>query len=340
MSACSPGGRSYASSAAASPQFGAAAGTEEFAPAPEEPPMADQALPEMGGGDIVENPATAGGGMQPIAAQSRKIVMTANVNMETKDFDAGVDSIARLIEEAGGFVESSYVEGKSLYDERGARMARFTLRVPADGLTSLIDTFAQSFNITGTGQYGDDITDSYYDTQARINSLQIQQGQLLAMLEESAELQYLLEVRRELSNVQYELESLISSINRMDSQVSMSTVNVDLREVVEYEQLRNTPVSFSEELRMTVAESGENFVRFCRNALLVLIVMLPYLAILAVILFVIICIRRHKKRILKKQHTMLQNDLRVHPMPLPGTGEDRPESGKEDKPDSSANPED
>lgn len=269
-----------------------------------------------------ENIVTGGSGfggegsapVTQIAQDSRKIITTVNINMETKEFDAGVDSVTAIIEQFGGFVQNSYVEGKSLYDQRGVRTARFTLRVPADKLSDLLSAFGSTFNITSTDQSGDDITDSYYDTQAHLNSLKIQEEQLLRMLEQAAELQYLLEVQRELANVRYQIESLTSALSRMDSYVSMSTVNVHLQEVVEYEQLRNQPLSFGEEFAMTVRESMQMFADFCRGALLTLIMLLPYLLLLLVLLLFLLFLRRRSKRRRAKKLAKQQADFQLRTM--------------------------
>ena len=254
--------------------------------------------------------------IQDTAASSRKIITNVNLQMETKTFDSGVDSIAAIVEQFGGYVQSSYVEGKSLYYERGTRSARFTLRIPADRLGEMLSAFSSTFNITSTDQSGNDVTDQYFDIEARLNSLRVQEQQLLKMLEDSKELKYLIEVQKELSSVRYQIETLISSLNRMDSYVSMSTVNIYLSEVVEYEQLRNEPATFSAELRMTIRESADMFLRFCRNLLLAVIVFFPYLLILLALLFIILSIRRKRKRAVQKKLQQLQNDLHIHPLPV------------------------
>ena len=254
--------------------------------------------------------------LQDTAASSRKIITNVNLQMETKTFDNGVDSIAAIVEQFSGYVQSSYVEGKSLYHERGTRSARFTLRVPADRLSEMLSAFSSTFNITSTDQSGNDVTDQYFDIQARLNSLRVQEQQLLKMLEDSKELKYLIEVQKELSSVRYQIETLTSSLNRMDSYVSMSTVNIYLSEVVEYEQLRNEPATFSAELSMTIRESANMFLHFCRNFVLTVVVLFPYLLILLVLLFIILGIRRRKKRTAQQKLQQLQTDLHIHPLPV------------------------
>ena len=47
----------------------------------------------------------------PLANKNIKLIWTANLNMETLDFDSMIDSMNQSIADFGGYIESSYVEG-------------------------------------------------------------------------------------------------------------------------------------------------------------------------------------------------------------------------------------
>ena len=76
------------------------------------------------------------------------------------------------------------------------------------------------------------------------------------MLEGANELQYMLQIEETLADVRYQIESLYSTIQRYDSQVSMSTLNISLREVIEYKPVEQTPVTFAERVSKAFSDRG------------------------------------------------------------------------------------
>lgn len=287
--------------AAPAPAAAPAAGLNDFA-------VAEEAAMDMED-TLVESPATGGGGDGGIAGpavdpvvDSRKIIKNVNMQLQTLSFDSAVDSIARISESFGGYIQDSYVEGRDMYNERGTRTANFTIRIPSDALDSFVNSLGgDEFNVISKSQNSEDVTERYFDSKARLDALKVQEERLMAMLETAAELEYLLQVEKELMNVRYEIESLTSSLKRLDSYVSLSTVSVFLYEVVKYEPVENVPVTFGERISRAFAYSWESFSEFSQNFTVSLISVLPFLLLLLVIvLIVLLIIRRNGKRSVKK----------------------------------------
>jgi heme exporter protein D len=183
-----------------------------------------------------------------------------------------------------------------------------------------VDSVGGTFHITSKQQSGEDITDSYHDNEARLNSLRIQEERLLAMLESAEELQYLIEVQRELSDVQYQIDSYTSSKLRMENQVAMSTVYLYLSEVVEYDPVEPAPITFGQRLQQAAEEAFASFVDFLQGLILSIVWMSPFLIFLAmmigIILLIVIPANRKKRRLarqlreehLQKQQTQADED--------------------------------
>ena len=67
----------------------------------------------------------------------QKIIYSADVTVETLEFDKALDALDQMITELGGFAESANVSGNSRYGSDGAvqitdRAAYYTIRVPDD----------------------------------------------------------------------------------------------------------------------------------------------------------------------------------------------------------------
>lgn len=218
------------------------------------------------------------------STDTRKIVKTVALDLETKDFDKGVSEIEELTEAAGGYVELSYISGRSLY-EHGItlRSAEFTLRVPAAGLGDFTGALAGKFNVLSRKESSTDITDAYYDSKSQLDSLRLQEERLLAMLGEAGDLEYLLKLEDKLAEVRYKIDSLYQTIQRYDKAVEMATVNVTLSEVVEYQKVTEPPKTFGERLSQSFFDSWANFARSAQDFTVGLVYALPSILTLAAI---------------------------------------------------------
>ena len=192
---------------------------------------------------------------------NRKIITTFDINAETTDFDNSILSIPAAVEQYGGYIESSSVSGRSINDRKGynTRDAYFTLRIPSGSIHKFVAELGEKYNIVNTQEFSEDITDSYFDSKARLKSLEEQEKQLTALLEKGEELQYLLEVQREISHVRYQIESVYSQLQRMDQSVDFSTVRIYLQEVMIYQQVDPVPISFGERIRLALNDSVRSF---------------------------------------------------------------------------------
>lgn len=234
-----------------------------------------------------------------LTAESRKMVVTVDLALETMEFDAGLGEITALTDSMGGFVQDSYVQGINMNSRDQYRYASYTIRVPADKLRSFLDGLGSRFNVLHEQQSSSDISASYFDSTARLSSLRVQEERLIAILETATELKYILEIERELANVLYQIETITSAINRMDNSVSLATVTLSLQEVGVYVESLPTPVTFGQRMRYALTSSWETVKSIGEGFVLFLVVLIPYLPLLAIIaLIVVLVVRRQRKRAL------------------------------------------
>ena len=229
---------------------------------------------------VVGSAARSGPAVQQVAAPRRMIVTTFNISAETMEFDESVDFITSAVNELGGFIEDKFVGGHSIrFDDRVfARSASFTVRVPTGMIHEFVRELGENTNIVSTSENAHDITDSYFDNQARLASLVNQERLLNGLLNsEGAGLEYILQVHRELANVRHEIERLNSAIQRMDQAVSLSTAHIHLQEVMEYRPVEALPTSFAERINQATSNSWNNFVSQTQRSVVNFIWRLPFL---------------------------------------------------------------
>ena len=244
---------------------------------------------EMG---IVANTSAAGGNANTVIDQQRKIIKHSNMELETKDFDAAFAQILDAVSRSGGYIESQNVSGQSIRNknEYYERSASINARIPAEKLDEITSAIGGICNVTSQWEGIDDITDSYFDVEARLNTMRLQEERLLDILSKAESLEDVITLEAKLSDVRYEIESLTARIRRMDSQVAYSYLNLNLREVVEYKNVSSAPKTFGERISDAFVRSGNRLRSFFEGAVIFMIEDLPLMLIRFLIFAVIVVV--------------------------------------------------
>lgn len=218
---------------------------------------------------------------QSSASGERKIIKSFSYTLETKDLDAAVLALEAAIAQCGGYYESAQVYGNT---EEGGN-AEFVLRVPAAQAEKFGGDLSSIGNIVSQSKKGDDVTTAYYDTEAQLDSLKIQQERLMALLEKAETLEDILLLETELTRVRTEIERLTTVLVRYDDLVEYSTVSVYVRQVQNYTEPE--PDSFGTRIAETFRSSLE-FAEDVMETIVIVVVWLAPLLIFSAVVFVVI----------------------------------------------------
>ncbi len=214
----------------------------------------------------------------------RKLIKNVNLNVETEEFDKFLANIEQKVAMLGGYVESSEVSGRSLYNTSTNRYATITARVPNNKLDQFVNTITEQSNITNKTISTEDVTLQYADTQAHIESLKTEQKRLNDLIDKAEDLDTLLTLEARLTEVSYQIESYERQIRSMDNKVDYSTIYIYVDEVTHYTPVDEKPLSAGERIRKGFGESlyniGHGFAEFGIG----LVIALPYIILTLVIL--------------------------------------------------------
>lgn len=245
-----------------------------------------------------ENGAT-GGALPPSLnlpdSAGRKIIWTVNMSLETLEFDSAISGLTAALQEAGGYIESSSVNGQSLEGHGGGRRyGSITARVPQGNLDSFLGAVSTVCNVVSTDRQSEDITLQYTDIETRKRSLEVEQERLLELLGEADNVDTIVALESRLSEIRYQLDGYSSSLRTYDSLVDYSTVYMDLREVLRVSE--PVPRTLSERMRSGLSETGRDILDGSQDLLVWVVVNLPYLFIWAVIIGILVLILRRASR--------------------------------------------
>ena len=262
--------------------------------------------------DTAEITGDAGSGLAANAAEnnpSAKMVYTANVQLQTLEYEKSLEEILSKIKSAGGFIESQE-ESNNNYDWYGKgvsgndRYASITARIPSEGLDSFVDGLKDNGQIMSKSVFAENITQRYYDTEASVKALEIEQERLLAMMEKAETIEDMIAVESRLTEVERSLSSYKTDLSYMDKSVEFSTVYIYLDEVKEYSE--EPPEPFGKKIAYSIRDSWKVFVSGMQDVLIAIVYILPFAAVIAVLAAVVILIvkkirKKHPKRTGKKR---------------------------------------
>lgn len=245
----------------------------------------------------------SGSGAAP-EGSPEKLIYSASATVETTEFDGTIEKLSALVEQYGGFVESSSVNGSNYYTQsRGyssTRYASYVIRVPSDKFSALMGSLSTLGNVPYSHTYTENITAQYYDTDARLTAYQTQEARLLEMMEAAKTVEDLIAIEEKLTELRYQIESLQSTLKNWDRQVAYSTLDLEVQEVVEYTP--ESRMSYGQELALALTNGLKRTGEFFKDLLLAIVGALPALVILAVVLAILIPVwkKRRKTRRAKK----------------------------------------
>ena len=115
-----------------------------------------------------------------LVQQKRIIVRTVDMNIVVDDVAESVDAIGSVAQEMGGWLVSS----SRAEEHRGF----VSVRVPAERLEeAILRLRAMAQDVKSEITSSRDVTDEYYDIQARLTNLEATEGALIKLLEQGGE---------------------------------------------------------------------------------------------------------------------------------------------------------
>lgn len=221
------------------------------------------------------------------AAIDRSVITTGWVTITVDEpMDAAAEAV-RITESAGGRVDGR-TENAPTDGNKGS--ATLTLRIPADSLTSTLDTLRELGEVEEVSLNASDVTMQTKDLEARITALQASVDRMLALLATAADTETLIALETAISERQAQLESLKSEQRYLADQVSMSTITLSLISVAD------APYDEPDTFLSGLVAGWSAFVAFFAGLLVALGVLLPWLIFAGIVTVVVIWIVRRSRR--------------------------------------------
>ena len=236
--------------------------------------------------------ASGGGAAYPAG---QKLIRTAQMNLETTDFEKAVQGLTDLTEQMGGYFESSSVGKRS-----NGRWADYTVRIPAEKYQSFLDQAGALCHETWRDTQQEDISERYYDTQGRLKTQQIKLERLQALLAKAENMEDIITIESAISETEQMIDDLSGTLRHYDGQVDYATVSISLSEVYKLSNVEEVPDSFMSRLGKAFTGGLADFADGLENFAVALAYGWMWLLILVVVAVAVVRVLRKRRRKAKK----------------------------------------
>lgn len=169
----------------------------------------------------------------PAGKSGRKVIYTADIQMEATDFDAAAQALGQAVEDCSG-----YFEERSVSNYEASRSAYYTVRVPAAQFEAFCTRAGQICHVTDLHTGEENVGEAYYDIEARLATQRTKLERLQKLLSEADNMADIITIESAISDTELQIEYLTGSLRHYDALIDYATITIRLREVY---RLSNTP---------------------------------------------------------------------------------------------------
>ena len=161
----------------------------------------------------------------------RLVVKRAEMRVSVADPAEAMRTVVQWAENMQGYVVNSN-QWNSTSDGQTYINASVMVRVPAERLDEMMQKVRDLAADPKTGVLsetvtGEDVTAEYVDSQARLRNLKAAEAQLVELLDQAPDLEYTLDIFRELTEIRSQIEVLEGRIKYLEESAALSALSVE-----------------------------------------------------------------------------------------------------------------
>lgn len=153
----------------------------------------------------------------------QKITYDLTLTLEVATINDSVTRITQEVQQLGGYIAESQQSGTDSHSS-----AQMTVKIPAAKLNGLQASLSAWGKVLDQRMVANDITNQYYDSQVRLQTLEAEEKRYLEILNQAKTVDDVLKVEKALDNIRQQIEQLKGQLKLWNNQVDYSTLNLQL----------------------------------------------------------------------------------------------------------------
>jgi hypothetical protein len=162
--------------------------------------------------------------LQSQVGAERLIIRTGDVTIVVQDSETAAADVGQLADALGGWLVSS-----DLYESSGYKRGSVTIRIPAERFDDAVaEIKAMALEVRSESTSSQDVTEEYVDLESRLANLEATADRVRGFLDEARNVEDALDVNRELSSLEGDIEVIKGRMQYLSQSAAYSTLTVNL----------------------------------------------------------------------------------------------------------------
>jgi hypothetical protein len=187
------------------------------------PGSADSVMTEMGDGGFAGESSISQNDSS--ATEHRKIIWNASMDIEAEDAVVLHGRLSARAAELGGYEYNNDIS----HHERWS-VVRATYKIPPQNLQAFLAYAGEEGKVINRSLSSDDITESYYDAQLRLESTRKSLEQYYKFMDDAQNLDEVLRLQRVIDGIITDIEAFEGRLRMWDVLTDMATVSILVRQ--------------------------------------------------------------------------------------------------------------
>ncbi len=163
---------------------------------------------------------------------SRKIIKTGYISLDVLSFDETSQLVKIFTEQNGGYIEQidQYTDYDSQTNTYKGKNGNITVRIESAKFSDAMEYIETLGTVVNQSESVNDITDSYVDTQSRLEVKEQEKVRLTELLNNAENISDIITIEGRLTEVISDIESYQAQLNAYDGDADYSTINITVWE--------------------------------------------------------------------------------------------------------------
>ncbi len=233
-------------------------------------------------------------------ALDRKVIYTADLQVEVKNYEKSLQNIQSEVTRFDGYiVESSMYEDPEI----SAKNGQITARIPQEGFQEFIKIVEEgSSKVLESSTSGQDVTEEYVDLESRLKSKRVVEDRLLSFMEQAKKTEDLLKISSDLADVQGEIEEITGRMKYLENKSDLATVTIFMQENnVSIKGTGKDKLNTWEQTKQQFMKSINFLITACSSVFVFLIGNLPIIILIGIISLAIVVFIKKRSKVKKAE---------------------------------------
>jgi hypothetical protein len=156
------------------------------------------------------------------------VLRTAQLTVQVTDMESALAQARQIATRGGGFVSASNTRVEKVNDQ-DRMIADLTLQVRSDAADATLSELRGLGKVTTETSGSQDVTEEYVDLTSNLRNLQASESAILKLMDKATQIQDVLALQRELTNVRGQIERIQGRKTFLERRSDMATITLALR---------------------------------------------------------------------------------------------------------------